>query len=99
MARVNKAKKKRAHNYLIEQEQKSLAKKDVKTLKRQSVVSEVSEVKMTKNTESRESRRDKIARKKRETKRRKAPNQQSMDIDKTTKTSLSVKKTTGIHKK
>ncbi len=92
MARVNKAKKKAAHEYLVQQELKALGKKNVKAL---AEPSSSGEVKMRKN-EQRETRRDKIARKKRETKQRKAPNKETrMEVDVSSR--LRVKKT-AIHK-
>jgi hypothetical protein len=92
MARVNKAKKKAAHEYLIKQEQKTLEKKNVKSL--QPV--KASSPKMKASETLRETRRDKIARKKRESKQRKAPSRGDhgmMEIEERKK----VKKT-AIHK-
>ena len=96
MARVNKAKDKGVHNYLLRQEQRTVqAGKDRKALKPVAAQKTV-DVKMEKN--KRETRREKIARKKQETKKRKAPGASSaMDVD-DAGSRLRVKKTTGIHK-
>ncbi len=100
MARVNKAKKKAAHDYLIRQENQSKSRKDLVPVT-QTKKSE--DVKMGKNSEiPRETRREKISRKKLETKKRKAPSQKNsrMEIeDAAPGAKLPVKKTLGgIHK-